>query len=87
MSTQQYYEILDGKVKQIPVYYDIGHYPDEGCTVIVRAEVYNSGTSVEKGKVVFFAKREGSSEEIKIGEAVYNGLNPLCSKSFGLLFK
>ena len=53
------------------VWYDIGHYPDEGDEVSVRACVYNAGSDYESGVVEFFVVKEGSYEEIKIGQQSY----------------
>ncbi len=68
-----------GNTKTEMVYYDVGHLPDEGSLVSVRALVSNSGRSTENGKVEFIAVDTYYGTEIKIGEAYYNNLNQYAS--------
>jgi len=62
------------------VYYDVGHHPDEGDTVSVRASVINNGRSMESGKVEFIAVDTYYGTEEKVGEATFNNLRQYESK-------
>jgi beta-lactamase superfamily II metal-dependent hydrolase/chitodextrinase len=64
------------KIKK-KVYYDVGHYPDEGDTLTIRAKVENKGNDAESGIVEFFAAGGDIKGEIKIGQASFSGLQPL----------
>jgi len=56
------------------VYYDVGHYPDEGDIVSVRALVINNGRGMESGKVEFLVVDTYFGTEEKVGEATFSNL-------------
>ena len=62
----------DWETDRYLVWYDIGHLPDEGDEVSIRTCVYNSGSDDEQGMVEFFIIREGSDQEVKIGQGSYS---------------
>ncbi|MGI6358055.1 MAG: CARDB domain-containing protein [Bacillota bacterium] len=65
-----------GSEEKYLVWYDIGHYPDEGDLVELRARIENLGSDQESGTVEFFIVKEGSEEEVLVGSGGYR-VDPL----------